>query len=151
MIEEERRLFYVGITRAKERLYMTHAFRRTRFGGPDLAAPSSFLAACRPATLVSQRPQKRRASMIAIPLLDVPVAPPMVERLHQVSRSSTARFGDGVVSAVADKSDDQEVTVDSCATAQKRLMASSRISASISNSERGHRRRHAVCRYGRRR
>lgn len=30
--EEERRLFYVGITRAKEKLYLTHARRRLRFG-----------------------------------------------------------------------------------------------------------------------
>ena len=53
MLEEERRLFYVGITRAKERLYLTHAFRRTRFSGPDLATPSSFLNALPSATLAS--------------------------------------------------------------------------------------------------
>ena len=42
-MEEERRLAYVGITRAKERLYLTHAFRRTRWGSDDVSPPSRFL------------------------------------------------------------------------------------------------------------
>ena len=39
-IEEERRLCYVGITRAKERLYLTHTERRTLYGNPTLNMPS---------------------------------------------------------------------------------------------------------------
>lgn len=42
-LQEERRLAYVGITRAKEHLYITHAFRRSRFGQEDFAEPSRFL------------------------------------------------------------------------------------------------------------
>jgi DNA helicase-2/ATP-dependent DNA helicase PcrA len=42
--EEERRLCYVGITRARERLYMTSARTRRVFGGPAQATvPSRFL------------------------------------------------------------------------------------------------------------
>src|SRR5690606_16593383 len=40
---EERRLFYVGLTRAKDLLYITHAFRRTFFGQTEVAIPSRFL------------------------------------------------------------------------------------------------------------
>lgn len=40
---EERRLFYVGLTRAKDILYLTHAFRRTFFGQTEVAIPSRFL------------------------------------------------------------------------------------------------------------
>ena len=40
---EERRLFYVGLTRAKDVLYITHAFRRTVFGQTEVAIPSRFL------------------------------------------------------------------------------------------------------------
>ncbi len=40
---EERRLFYVGITRAKERLYLLRAFRRSLYGQSDAAEPSRFL------------------------------------------------------------------------------------------------------------
>jgi DNA helicase-2/ATP-dependent DNA helicase PcrA len=42
-LEEERRLFYVGITRAKQRLYILHAFRRTLMGQSTVNPPSRFL------------------------------------------------------------------------------------------------------------
>ncbi len=43
-LEEERRLCYVGITRARERLYLCHAWCRTLFGSTDFYPPSRFLA-----------------------------------------------------------------------------------------------------------
>ncbi len=42
-LEEERRLCYVGITRARERLYLCHAWRRTLYGATDYYTPSRFL------------------------------------------------------------------------------------------------------------
>lgn len=42
-IEEERRLFYVGITRAKEKLYLVRAFRRGFRGNFEPSSPSRFL------------------------------------------------------------------------------------------------------------
>ncbi len=42
-MEEERRLCYVGITRAKERVYLVHAFRRTMYGESELCKPSRFI------------------------------------------------------------------------------------------------------------
>lgn len=42
-MEEERRLCYVGITRAKDRLYLLRAFRRGFRGGSEPAIPSRFL------------------------------------------------------------------------------------------------------------
>jgi ATP-dependent DNA helicase UvrD/PcrA len=43
-ISEERRLAYVGITRARDRLYLLHAFRRHLYGTPKLAETSRFLS-----------------------------------------------------------------------------------------------------------
>jgi DNA helicase-2/ATP-dependent DNA helicase PcrA len=43
-LEEERRLLYVGITRAKERLYLTLAFKRSLHGITQDTYPSRFLA-----------------------------------------------------------------------------------------------------------
>ena len=43
LLEEERRLFYVGITRAMERLYMTHARRRRRAGETVFGRLSTFV------------------------------------------------------------------------------------------------------------
>ena len=42
-LEEERRLAYVGITRARERLYITHAWSRSLFGSTQYNPPSRFL------------------------------------------------------------------------------------------------------------
>ena len=42
-ISEERRLFYVGVTRAQERLVLSHARQRKRFGKLRPVAPSRFL------------------------------------------------------------------------------------------------------------
>ena len=42
--DEERRLFYVGMTRAKEHLFLTHAKRRQLFGQTSIQRPSPFLA-----------------------------------------------------------------------------------------------------------
>lgn len=42
-IEEERRLLYVAMTRAKENLYLTYSIRRTRMGVPEFLDPSRFL------------------------------------------------------------------------------------------------------------
>jgi DNA helicase II / ATP-dependent DNA helicase PcrA len=42
-LEEERRLAYVGITRARERLYLTNAWCRTLFGSTQYNPPSRFL------------------------------------------------------------------------------------------------------------
>src|SRR4029450_8465422 len=42
-LEEERRLAYVGITRAQERLYVTHAWSRSLFGSTQYNPPSRFI------------------------------------------------------------------------------------------------------------
>lgn len=42
-MEEERRLMYVGVTRAKDRLYLIRAFRRTLYGRGQVNEPSRFL------------------------------------------------------------------------------------------------------------
>jgi DNA helicase-2/ATP-dependent DNA helicase PcrA len=67
-LAEERRLFYVGLTRAKDQLYLSHAFRRTVFGDSDVSSPSRFLNEI-PTELVTggsakerRRQSKQRAS-----------------------------------------------------------------------------------------
>jgi DNA helicase II / ATP-dependent DNA helicase PcrA len=42
-VEEERRLFYVAVTRAMRELYLTYARRRSVFGSPTYSIPSRFL------------------------------------------------------------------------------------------------------------
>ncbi len=70
-IEEERRLAYVGMTRAEQRLYVTAAWSRTLFGGSQSNPPSRFLGEV-PAELVEDRssdrggPSRRALSMAGV-------------------------------------------------------------------------------------
>ena len=41
--EEERRLFYVALTRAKKRLFLTYAGQRMKYGSREFTIPSEFL------------------------------------------------------------------------------------------------------------
>ncbi|AYW48651.1 DNA helicase PcrA [Tetragenococcus osmophilus] len=55
-LEEERRLAYVGITRAEEKLYLTNAFSRTLYGKPQYNRPSRFVEEINPELLSSDQP-----------------------------------------------------------------------------------------------
>ncbi len=69
-LEEERRLFYVGITRAQERAVLLHAGARRRYGGFHLCRPSRFLDEVEP-EFVERRslglPDHRRAMRTGAP------------------------------------------------------------------------------------
>ena len=54
---EERRLMYVGLTRAEDRLFLTHAFIRTRYGESEPSVPSRFLDDIPPELVGGQKGQ----------------------------------------------------------------------------------------------
>ncbi|KAA0234889.1 MAG: ATP-dependent DNA helicase PcrA [Acidimicrobiales bacterium] len=64
-LEEERRLCYVGVTRAQERLFLTHAWSRMLYGSTNYNPPSRFLDEI-PENLVEEveesRPARRRGA-----------------------------------------------------------------------------------------
>ncbi|MBP6473146.1 MAG: UvrD-helicase domain-containing protein [Chloroflexi bacterium] len=64
-LAEERRLFYVGITRAKDRLYLSHAFRRSTYGEPEAATPSRFLLDIPEELTSGGRPKARRKESVS--------------------------------------------------------------------------------------
>ena len=88
-LEEERRLFYVGVTRAKRELYLTHARRRSVFGAPAYGLPSRFLDEI-PGELTDGEPELvlSRAGELALP---IGVAAPSAGR----NGLSWARSGEG--------------------------------------------------------
>ncbi|HEX8007508.1 MAG TPA: DNA helicase PcrA [Trebonia sp.] len=88
-LEEERRLAYVGITRAMQRLYLTRAVGRNWWGRPAFHTPSRFLAEI-PASLVEWR---RDASAAAA------AATPASQRL--ASRPGVSSVGNRAVPALA--------------------------------------------------
>lgn len=60
-LEEERRLCYVGLTRAQEKLYVTHAWSRMLFGQTQYNPPSRFLEEI-PSELISDAEGSRNSS-----------------------------------------------------------------------------------------
>ncbi len=60
-LEEERRLFYVGLTRARRHLTLTHAESRAMHGGRDYRLPSRFLGEI-PADALAEPPGGRRSA-----------------------------------------------------------------------------------------
>jgi DNA helicase-2/ATP-dependent DNA helicase PcrA len=66
-LEEERRLCYVGITRARERLYLLNAWSRSLWGGLNYNPPSRFLAEI-PAELVNQANERKPSASSTVTL-----------------------------------------------------------------------------------
>ncbi len=62
-LEEERRLCYVGMTRAREQLYLWRAFKRTIFGNSDARAPSRFLAQLDPSAVSDEGARYQAAAL----------------------------------------------------------------------------------------
>lgn len=62
---EERRLFYVGVTRAKDQLYLVHTFRRTLYGAEQVNEKSRFLSEI-PEELIEGASPRRRSTSSAV-------------------------------------------------------------------------------------
>ncbi len=120
-LEEERRLFYVGITRAKDRLYLVYAFRRTRYGRDDMSVPSRFLHNIPEELLITpgsmSSPAIRRVS-------SEESLSPQTPRYAVGDRVEHRFFGEGVVLDVRESRGDQELTVLFEDGGEKRLLAS---------------------------
>ena len=118
-VEEERRLFYVGLTRAREKAYLSFARRRAIFGTFRDAVPSRFVSEIPPALLrweggappgegavrsAAGRPSragKGSASLRAKPR--EPVSPRSMRVRHPA-------FGEGSVESVEGEGDDRKIT-----------------------------------------
>jgi DNA helicase-2/ATP-dependent DNA helicase PcrA len=108
-VEEERRLAYVGITRAKQKLYLTYARTRSLYGGTEWNLPSRFLDEI-PGELAErqvseQRTFGRASSSTATRWSDAPNAPtrrePTPGASFRIGEDVVhARFGDGVVTGL---------------------------------------------------
>lgn len=101
-LEEERRLMYVGVTRAKDMLYILHARQRMLFGEFKQNAPSQFLLDIPEELIEGQTMQERPHRSFGerpIPLEDEEgFVPP---ELHDGDRVSHRSFGEGVVLSVS--------------------------------------------------
>lgn len=138
-VEEERRLFYVGITRAKRLLYLTYTGMRMSYGRTGVSVPSRFLdslpqshirvVAARHSykgsggTRLAERARMTDRSYLSA-VSNTPPVPKLVPTYDIGSKVFHAQFGEGVVSEVVARNNDQEIAVDFQRHGRKRLLAS---------------------------
>lgn len=139
-VEEERRLCYVGMTRAMQKLYLTHARRRRIYGDYQYNPPSRFVAEI-PAHLLGQKTKPAMSKPAAhnlasvfeqfepIPLdeeddffEDVQVVPEADEGLRVGMRVRHVKFGVGVVRRLEGSGDQQKIVVQFPGVGLKKLL-----------------------------
>jgi len=127
-MEEERRLCYVGITRAKERLYLLRSYRRSLFGGSTANPPSRFLQDIEP-HLISSRGLWDESST---PIINADFNRDFQPSLKSINTFMLkvgdhvrhSKFGFGIVMNCIHTKDDQELTVAFEEAGVKKLLAS---------------------------
>jgi DNA helicase-2/ATP-dependent DNA helicase PcrA len=96
-LEEERRLCYVGMTRAMRQLYVTYAEQRRLHGQDSYGQPSRFIAEL-PEDLVEEvRPRVQVSRPIAAGRFHPPVEEPAAPGMRLGARVRHGKFGEGVV------------------------------------------------------
>jgi DNA helicase II / ATP-dependent DNA helicase PcrA len=118
-LEEERRLAYVGITRAMKRLYLTRTVARNWWGRPAFHSPSRFLAEI-PATLIEWRRDANEAAAAATPAAARVASRPgvagagnrAVPALAPGDRVTHDKFGLGTVVSADGFGDNAEAKID---------------------------------------
>lgn len=127
-MEEERRLCYVGITRAKKRLYLLRSYRRSLFGGSTANPPSRFLQDISPRLINSRGLWQQGTTPVESPDFDSDLAPG-----HRPSSAFTlkvgdyvrhSKFGPGIIMNCNPTREDQELTVVFDVAGVKKLLAS---------------------------
>jgi len=145
---EERRLMYVGVTRAKDRLFLTRPFRQTIYGSYEMTSPSRFLEDIPANLLTGQFVKKEVANESAYARMTTwgdpediepeprrnlprePKARPVArEQVQTDARYRTGQrvrhpsFGDGMIIESRGSGDDEIVVIAFEGTGIKRLAA----------------------------
>jgi ATP-dependent DNA helicase UvrD/PcrA len=95
-LEEERRLCYVGATRAMRQLYITYAEQRRLYGVDQYGQPSRFISEL-PADLIEEIRPRLQVSRPVFTRRSPALEEQPTHRMRMGSRVRHAKFGDGVV------------------------------------------------------
>ncbi|MTI85961.1 MAG: DNA helicase PcrA [Firmicutes bacterium] len=109
-MEEERRLCYVGITRARERLYITHCQQRTLYGYTKSNKASRFLDELPPEYLTTRDPLDK--DLTGLELSTKQNSPAADTLFNPGDRVHHRKWGDGVIKDVRGKGNTQEIKVE---------------------------------------
>jgi DNA helicase-2/ATP-dependent DNA helicase PcrA len=117
-LEEERRLCYVGLTRAEERLYLTRAWSRNMWGSNNYNGPSRFLSEI-PENLMTKAKRIRRSRTMES---RTPTATVSDADVSIGDRVIHTHWGEGVVKEIVGAGDRAEAVVIFDAHGSKRLL-----------------------------
>ena len=125
-MEEERRLCYVGITRAKEKLYLSSARERMLYGNIIPCMPSEFLAEIPPEILDS--PEKKKQKVYNFQPEEPVVykkaeVPDCISNYAAGQRVRHKKFGDGTVISAVPLGNDVKLEINFDVHGRKMLMA----------------------------
>jgi DNA helicase-2/ATP-dependent DNA helicase PcrA len=120
-LEEERRLAYVGITRAQDRLYLTSAWSRLLFGGSNYNPPSRFFAEV-PDALVEMAPKRKRLSEVERASSSGPRSTVSPGEIGPGDRIRHDKWGLGTVREIVGSGDRAEAEVMFDTQGKKRLL-----------------------------
>jgi DNA helicase II / ATP-dependent DNA helicase PcrA len=141
-LEEERRLFYVGMTRAEQKLYLTSARYRRNFGNLDqqVSEPSRFLSEI-PPELIEEAGERRRKPVVAyqgtaynsvdaviraLPTAERPRPSPGKKSAGKWTMGTRVRhpkFGNGTILRTEGDGDDMKLTISFMSHGLKKMIA----------------------------
>ncbi len=124
---EERRLFYVGVTRARDRLFLLRAFRRRLAGPSTLSEPSRYLHDIPPELVDGDVPSVQtwaQASYDFQTKWESPPRPLAQARFRAGMRVRHPAFGEGIVIDTQVDLDDEEIVIEFTGEGVKHLVAS---------------------------
>jgi DNA helicase-2/ATP-dependent DNA helicase PcrA len=127
-MEEERRLCYVGITRAKKQLYLLRSYRRSLFGGSTANPPSRFLRDISPHLVLTKELWEESLTPTTRPDSNRDFQPPSrplpAFTLKVGDHVRHSKFGAGIVMSCLPTDNDHELTVVFAEFGVKKLLAS---------------------------
>ncbi len=129
-LEEERRLFYVAVTRAERLLYLSYASLRTASGGTYHARRSAFLDSLPPEHVVYESRKKELSGRDSRSYSDLPSEENGYEpedagwSLRPGQRVTHRVFGPGIVKKIDGKGDTAVATIDFSSSGVKKILAS---------------------------
>ena len=129
-LQEERRLAYVGLTRARENLFITRAEYRSAWGAPNYNPPSRFLSEIPDSVIEWNEVAEKRSPIKSSVSRNRSFAAPRATgksssntmKLEIGERVSHDTFGLGTVVAVTGEGDRAEATIDFGSFGEKRLL-----------------------------
>ena len=124
-LEEERRLFYVAVTRAKKKVYLSYANARRRFGGAPMPAVQSRFISELPENLVEVNGEQQQAaySKSFTPKPSFQSASSSSSKLQKGDQVAHKLFGNGRILDVEGEGESAKLTIIFSGNVRKKLIA----------------------------